>query len=224
MPGRGRGRGKKRRAETEAVDNEERQVRRRLRSNANRALEEDRGENILPTIDFETILCNSDCAPPQERGCGADTREQGGFPSGILPSSPVDTDAPHAPFFNLTSGMEINPNPFRTPDDFLKGCRRLNQKPDSRAPITKQILQRIIDNLALTCHDSFETTMFKAAYSLTYFGLFRTYGYWETASPTGLVSLRQQKETWSITRQSLGGGYGVCRGMTLHIVSSWTYH
>ncbi|KAL4221531.1 hypothetical protein ACF0H5_019788 [Mactra antiquata] len=164
MPGRGRGRGRKRRAETD-VDNEERQVRRRLRSDANRALEEDRGENFLPTIDFETILCNSDCAPPQERGCGADTREQGGFPSGILPSSSVDTDVPHAPFFNLTSGMEINPNPFRTPDDFL----------------------------SMHVPASLRRSIGKGEY---------TYGYWETAS------LCQQKETWSITRQSLGGGYG----------------
>ena len=55
----------------------------------------------------------------------------------------------------------------------LEGYRRLNPSKDTRMPITLDILTKIWVILEKTCFSSYETTLFRAAYSLAFFGLFR---------------------------------------------------
>ena len=55
----------------------------------------------------------------------------------------------------------------------LEGCRRLRHKFDCRAPILKSTLTEIVESLKHVCHSNFETQLFKAAFSLVYFGIFR---------------------------------------------------
>ena len=51
--------------------------------------------------------------------------------------------------------------------------KRLNQKSDRRLPITKNILEKIILTLPITCTNSYEADLVAAAFSLAFHGLFR---------------------------------------------------
>lgn len=55
----------------------------------------------------------------------------------------------------------------------LEGYRRLNPVVDSRRPITYELLCDICANLQYVCSSQFEATLFRAAYCLAFFGLFR---------------------------------------------------
>lgn len=55
----------------------------------------------------------------------------------------------------------------------LEGCKRLKQTKDSRAPISFAILGEICGKLRDICYSLYETMLFKAVYTLAYFGLFR---------------------------------------------------
>lgn len=55
----------------------------------------------------------------------------------------------------------------------LEGCRRSKKRKDTRAPITPVILLRICNVLPRVCFTMYEAAMFKAAYLLCFFGLFR---------------------------------------------------
>jgi site-specific recombinase XerD len=55
----------------------------------------------------------------------------------------------------------------------LEGCSRLRKTRDTRAPITKNILSSIILQLPNVCYNLYETDLFKAIFTLAYFGLFR---------------------------------------------------
>ena len=55
----------------------------------------------------------------------------------------------------------------------LEGCLRLRKRSDGRLPITRVILARICTVLPTICYDAYETKVFKAAFLLAYFGLFR---------------------------------------------------
>ena len=55
----------------------------------------------------------------------------------------------------------------------VEGCRRSRVSRDSRAPLTKQALQAIYDVLPMCCFNEYEASLFRAAFTLAYFGLFR---------------------------------------------------
>ena len=56
----------------------------------------------------------------------------------------------------------------------LEGCLRSRPNlPDQRRPITKPILLAICNQLPLVCYNGYEATLFKAAFLLAYYGLFR---------------------------------------------------
>lgn len=55
----------------------------------------------------------------------------------------------------------------------LEGCRRNRVVRDKRAPVTKSILTAICQVLPQVCYDTYETCIFKAIFSVAYFGLFR---------------------------------------------------
>ncbi len=55
----------------------------------------------------------------------------------------------------------------------LEGCRRSRVRRDNRAPITPRMLSDICRMLPLVCYSEYEAKLFKAAFLLAYFGLFR---------------------------------------------------
>lgn len=55
----------------------------------------------------------------------------------------------------------------------LEGFRRLRARPDIRAPITHDILVKICRVLQFVCYSNYEVVLFRAAFSLAYFGLLR---------------------------------------------------
>lgn len=55
----------------------------------------------------------------------------------------------------------------------LEGCKRLRCSQDSRVPITQAILHKICQLLSRVAYSVYEAQMFRAVYSLAYFGLFR---------------------------------------------------
>ena len=55
----------------------------------------------------------------------------------------------------------------------VEGIKRLHSRSDARAPITLDILQRIIKILPVICKSSYETELFTAAYITAYFGFLR---------------------------------------------------
>lgn len=55
----------------------------------------------------------------------------------------------------------------------LEGFKRLGSRQDNRAPITKDILIQICHTLQFICFSHYEVILFRACFSLAYFGLFR---------------------------------------------------
>ena len=55
----------------------------------------------------------------------------------------------------------------------LEGCSKLRRTKDLRAPITFNNLKIICDQLPGICYSAYESILFRAAYMLAYFGLFR---------------------------------------------------
>ena len=55
----------------------------------------------------------------------------------------------------------------------LEGFRRLQSKKDLRAPITEDILIRIVQSLPFICYNRYELALFHSVYSLAFFGLLR---------------------------------------------------
>lgn len=60
-----------------------------------------------------------------------------------------------------------------TVSKMLEGYRRSKPTHDSRLPITYDILVEICAKLDAVCNSAYEATLFKAAYTLAFFGLFR---------------------------------------------------
>ena len=50
----------------------------------------------------------------------------------------------------------------------VEGLKRINKSKDTRLPITKEILIRIIDKLPNVCSSKFEASLFSSAFSLAY--------------------------------------------------------
>ena len=55
----------------------------------------------------------------------------------------------------------------------LEGCRRSRKHNDNRAPISKQMLSSICGKLPELCYNHYEILLFKAAFTLAYYGLLR---------------------------------------------------
>lgn len=55
----------------------------------------------------------------------------------------------------------------------MEGYRRLRQSKDIRAPITQGVLIKICQMLPNICYNEYEERLFRAAFSLAYFGLLR---------------------------------------------------
>ncbi len=55
----------------------------------------------------------------------------------------------------------------------LEGCRRSRASKDSRSPVTPGMLVAMCRVLPVVCYNQYETTLFRAAFTLAYFGLFR---------------------------------------------------
>jgi hypothetical protein len=55
----------------------------------------------------------------------------------------------------------------------LEGMKRLKNRADTRLPITPDILQRIVSILPSICFNMHENKLFKVAFTLAYWGLFR---------------------------------------------------
>lgn len=55
----------------------------------------------------------------------------------------------------------------------LEGFSRSAQSKDDRAPLTFNLLLRIVSQLPKICYSSYETTLFQTIWVLAYFGLFR---------------------------------------------------
>jgi hypothetical protein len=55
----------------------------------------------------------------------------------------------------------------------LEGFRRLKSKGDTRLPITEKLLSSLIHVLDIVCSSSYEAKLYKAAYTLALFALFR---------------------------------------------------
>ena len=66
-----------------------------------------------------------------------------------------------------------DPTEFFVLKKMLEGFRRLKGRKDVRAPITLDILSRIVGALPSICFDSYETALFRAAFCITYFCLLR---------------------------------------------------
>ena len=55
----------------------------------------------------------------------------------------------------------------------VKGVAKAGRKPDSRAPITIALLGKLINALKYVCSSDYENSMFKCAFLMAFFGLFR---------------------------------------------------
>ncbi len=51
----------------------------------------------------------------------------------------------------------------------LEGCRRSRRSRDTRAPITENILLKIVKVLRVICYSDYEGTLFKALFTLAYY-------------------------------------------------------
>lgn len=72
----------------------------------------------------------------------------------------------------------------------LSGFARLDSKKDKRKPITFDILRDIIKAMQFICHSMYEATLFRAAFSLSYFGFLRAGELTSTNYNKGKIILR----------------------------------
>ena len=93
------------------------------------------------------------------------------FETGLLPST-IATYISGLSFFHKLHGWEDFGEVFLI-KKILEGCRRFRSHKDERSPITFKLLAEICHNLPVICYDIYEAKMFKAAFTLAYFGLFR---------------------------------------------------
>ena len=55
----------------------------------------------------------------------------------------------------------------------IEGSKRLNGRPDGRAPLTLNVLVDVLNTLHKVCSSTYETLLFRSAFSLTFFGFLR---------------------------------------------------
>ncbi|XP_069104712.1 integrase/recombinase xerD homolog isoform X1 [Argopecten irradians] len=86
----------------------------------------------------------------------------------------------------------------------MEGYRRTKASPDVRAPITLDILRKIVGALPFVCTSTYETSLFRVAFLLAFFGFMRVGELTSTANSdhaVGLsdVSLNDQEVTLKLT-------------------------
>ena len=79
-------------------------------------------------------------------------------------------------------------------DNFLvkklkEGCKRQDKVEDSRCPITRAILSRLVQVLGVICYNNYEAVMFKAAFLLAFFGFLRVGEFAQTSHGEGFRAL-----------------------------------
>ena len=93
------------------------------------------------------------------------------FEKGLAPSTIHTYVAGVNHFHKLAGGSDLK-EVFMI-KKLLEGCLRLRKKKDTRLPISIKILMNVSAILPSVCYDEFEVKMFRAAFLLAYFGLFR---------------------------------------------------
>lgn len=93
------------------------------------------------------------------------------FESGYAPST-ISTYVSGISFRHKIANMHDHTGTFVI-KKLLEGCRRIKPQIDSRAPITDTILKRVCEVLPVVCYSVFEARLFRAAFTLAYFGLLR---------------------------------------------------
>ncbi|XP_031758455.1 uncharacterized protein LOC116410934 isoform X1 [Xenopus tropicalis] len=74
-------------------------------------------------------------------------------------------------FFKLLGWQDVTKHFIIT--QALKGWRREGKKGDTRRPVDFQLLQRLLAPLQVICKSPYETALFRAAFSLAFFGALR---------------------------------------------------
>lgn len=93
------------------------------------------------------------------------------FDRGLAPSTITTYIAGLNFCHKLHGGVDLH-NTFMI-NKLLEGCARLKKKKDVRLPISYNLLKKICGVLHQVCLDEFEVKIFKAAFLLAYFGMFR---------------------------------------------------
>ncbi len=93
------------------------------------------------------------------------------FEMGYAPSS-ITTYVCGIQFYLKMNNCQIRQNHLWSVS-LLEGCRRSRKYVDVRAPITETILQRLVAALRFVCFSHYEMVLFRAAFTLAYFGLLR---------------------------------------------------
>ncbi len=75
-------------------------------------------------------------------------------------------------FHHKVNGLLDNTTNFSV-SKMLEGYRRVKPSQDCRTPIVFETLVLIIDQLNQICISPFEVSLFRAAYTMAFFGLFR---------------------------------------------------
>lgn len=93
------------------------------------------------------------------------------FERGYAPSS-ITTYVAGISFYHKVNNWS-DPSDAFVVTKLLEGCRRSRKRMDVRAPITESILTKLVVALSQICFSTYEAILFKAAFTLAYFGLFR---------------------------------------------------
>ena len=76
-------------------------------------------------------------------------------------------------YVSAMSFHSYNHNKYFVIVKLLEGMKRLRKPSDSRLPITPDLLTRILQVLPSVCFNQYESWLFKASYSLAFYGFFR---------------------------------------------------
>lgn len=85
----------------------------------------------------------------------------------------------------------------------LQGMKRLRHKPDTRLPITKDVLQQLLVAIRSICTNSFEKTMFAAAFTLAFYGLLRVGEFTVASKNDAHCILKRSDVTLDTVRSSI---------------------
>lgn len=107
----------------------------------------------------------------------------------------------------------------------LQGLKRIKHTQDSRLPITKHLLQRIITILPSVCKDNYESLLFSSAFSIAFYGLLRVSEVIVTPKQNHRVLLREHLHIDHINKQlhllvKFSKTDQTGKGTTLHIQST----
>ena len=93
------------------------------------------------------------------------------FEKGCSPAT-INSYCSGISFFHKINGLADPTNKFIV-HKILGGCCRSRTQTDTRAPISLELLTKICQTLSEICFNQYETFLFKAVFTLAYFGLLR---------------------------------------------------